>query len=359
MANGFQVYVGTYTGKPDGPEAASEGIYRIAVDGESGVIGDPVLVARCPNPSYLALHPGGRVLYAVTESLVADKPEALSFAVDDAGDLTPRNRQPIPGDHPCHVTADPAGHWLATAQYTSGDFALYPLAADGSIEPLAAQFEPSGSGPNPRRQEGPHGHFVRFNKDSDRLDGVDLGIDRVLSYRVPRPGEPVSGESVSQCAIPAGAGPRHMAVTGDERMAVVVNELDETAAILSLGATGWDLIGTVEVFPCPGGTGGSLAAVRFSPDERHVYATGRRQSEVAVFAVDRANQSLTRTSATASGGIAPRDMIISADGRWALTANQNSSRVVSFARDGETGALTPTGSAVEIGSACCLVERPT
>jgi 6-phosphogluconolactonase len=147
-----------------------------------------------------------------------------------------------------------------------------------------------------------------------------------------------------------------MAVTGNGAMAVVVNELDETIAILAPNGAGWGLRGTVEVFPCPAGTDGSLAAVRFSPDERYVYATGRRQSRVAIFLVDRDARSLTRTGDVDSGGIAPRDFVISSDGRWALAANQDSSRVVSFSRDPESGSLKPTGSSVEIGSACALLQ---
>jgi len=136
----------------------------------------------------------------------------------------------------------------------------------------------------------------------------------------------------------------------------VVNELDETVAILSQDGDGWGLVTTVEAFSCPAGTDGSLAAIRFSPDERHVYVTGRRQSRVAVFSVGRNTNGLTRTRDVEAGGIAPRDFVISSDGRWALSANQDSSQVASFARDPESGTLTPTGSVVEIGSACALLQ---
>ncbi|MCP4385526.1 MAG: lactonase family protein [Hyphomicrobiales bacterium] len=356
MTGELHFFVGTYS-RPLGDMAAhGEGIYRVDVDDATGAIGAPTLAAECASPSYIALHPNGRVLYAVNEVFADADPAVESFSLDGEGALTPQSRQPIPGELPCHLATDPTGRWLATAQYWSGDFALFPISADGSIDPIAAHFSPTGSGPNPRRQEGPHGHYVYFNDASDRLDGVDLGIDRVLSYRVPPPGSQPVTAPIAECVIPAGAGPRHMAVTRDGAMAVVVNELDETVAILSRDGAGWGLVGTIEAFACPAGTDGSLAAIRFSPDERNVYATGRRQSRVAVFSVDREGPGLTRTGDADAGGIAPRDFVVSSDGRWALTANQDNSQVASFARDPKSGALIPTGSVVEIGSACALLQ---
>src|SRR4051812_21129154 len=58
----FMVYVGTYT---DGKR--SEGIYRMVLDLATGKLTEPKLAGKTRNPSFLAIHPTGKFLYAVGE----------------------------------------------------------------------------------------------------------------------------------------------------------------------------------------------------------------------------------------------------------------------------------------------------
>ncbi|WP_421724681.1 lactonase family protein [Bauldia sp.] len=350
-------FVGTYSRSVGGFEPAGEGIHRFAFDPDTGEMSAASLAAKSTNPSYLSLHPNGRILFAVNEVSAEAGSAVEAYAIGETGDLEPLNRQRIDGEFPCHLACDPHGRWLATAQYGTGDFALFPLNADGTIGALATHFKRSGTGPNPKRQEGPHAHYVAFDADGTRLHGVDLGTDRVATYATPA-SDTSSQAQIVECAVPAGAGPRHMAITTDGGVALVANELGETISILTADndSGGWQHQEAVEAFPVPAGTDGSVAAIRLSPDERHVYITGRRQSHVAVLAFDRASGRLTKTGETESGGLEPRDMIVTADGRWVLTANQNSNCVVSFSRDAATGALTPSGHEIEIGTPVALLE---
>src|SRR5947209_378525 len=73
------VFVGTYTG------GKSRGIYRLAYDPSTGHPGEPELAAESINPSFLAVHPSGRFLYAVNEvDRFEDKPGGgvTAFALD-------------------------------------------------------------------------------------------------------------------------------------------------------------------------------------------------------------------------------------------------------------------------------------
>ena len=73
------VYVGTYT------DGTSRGIYRFTFDPATGATTEPVLAAETKNPTFLALHPNGRFLYAVGEvsSFEGAKTGAVSaFAID-------------------------------------------------------------------------------------------------------------------------------------------------------------------------------------------------------------------------------------------------------------------------------------
>src|SRR5437868_225872 len=57
------VYVGTYTGAKTG----SQGIYRFDFDPATGQLTPAGLAAEAVNPSFLAIHPTGKYLFAVGE----------------------------------------------------------------------------------------------------------------------------------------------------------------------------------------------------------------------------------------------------------------------------------------------------
>jgi hypothetical protein len=60
--DGDLLYVGTYT-----EDARRDGIYLIRMDRRSGQLRQVGSVDAGANPSFLAIHPNGRVLYAVNE----------------------------------------------------------------------------------------------------------------------------------------------------------------------------------------------------------------------------------------------------------------------------------------------------
>src|SRR5205823_8888876 len=57
----YWVFFGTYTG------GKSKGIYRSAFDAKTGTLSAPELAAEVTNPSFLAVHPTNKFLYAVGE----------------------------------------------------------------------------------------------------------------------------------------------------------------------------------------------------------------------------------------------------------------------------------------------------
>src|SRR5678816_4492425 len=78
-----------------------------------------------------------------------------SFAVDPGtAKLTEISVQPSRGAGPCHLALDRTGRYLAVANYSGGNFALFPVGADGRLQPAArvvagARSEP-GPTPSPR-----------------------------------------------------------------------------------------------------------------------------------------------------------------------------------------------------------------
>src|SRR5258708_14051317 len=131
------LYVGTYTvpGRP-------KGIYLVRMNPQSGKLRQVGAVDAGAKPSFLAIHPNGRVLYAVNEvekyNGKASGAVSAFAIVHDTGALTRRNEQPSEGAAPCFVSVDRIGRVALVANYTGGRVALLPIKADVSLAPPAS-----------------------------------------------------------------------------------------------------------------------------------------------------------------------------------------------------------------------------
>ena len=177
---GRRVWIGTYT---EGTK--SKGIYTGLFDDQTGALSTLTVAAETPNPSFVALHPNGKYLYAVNET--HDGPEhsgvVTAYTIDAAaGTLTEINHQLSRGADPCHLAIDATGRFLVVANYSAGNFAEFAIGADGRLSPSISLLTHSGGGPNKERQEGPHAHDVVFSRDNRHLIAVDLGLDQVFVY---------------------------------------------------------------------------------------------------------------------------------------------------------------------------------
>src|SRR3978361_1461323 len=57
------MYVGTYTA----PQSSSKGIYAFKFDAKTGKAAPLGLMAETPDPTFIAIHPNGKYLYAINE----------------------------------------------------------------------------------------------------------------------------------------------------------------------------------------------------------------------------------------------------------------------------------------------------
>ncbi|HUG20702.1 MAG TPA: beta-propeller fold lactonase family protein, partial [Planctomycetaceae bacterium] len=112
------VYFGTYT------RGDSKGIYRSEFDLDTGKLTAAELAAELKNPSFLAIHPDGKHLYAVSEVSDTDgKPVGgvVGFQLDPpSGKLEKLNGQSTGGAGPCHLIVDPTGQNVLAANYGGG-----------------------------------------------------------------------------------------------------------------------------------------------------------------------------------------------------------------------------------------------
>jgi 6-phosphogluconolactonase len=213
-----KILIGTYSG------AIHQAGY--ALDGTLHETGPAI---DAPAPSFLAVHPGSGVWYAV-----AELEDGAVSAFDPSGDLIAT--APSAGSAPCHLLVAGAELWVAN--YGDGTVTVFTLDGAGAFTGPVRVHAGSGSGPDPERQSGPHAHSTTLVGDERWV--ADLGADVLRRFSGDTELEPVR--------LPAGSGPRHLAVLPDGAVAVAT-ELDDGLVVVRDGAVVAQVPATATVAP--------------------------------------------------------------------------------------------------------------
>lgn len=354
----FFIYIGTYT------ESDSKGIYAYRFDpltGETTPIG---LVAESQNPSFLAVHPSARFLYAVNEvdHFESQKSGSVSaFSIDQsAGKLTLLNRVSSLGTGPAHLSLDRRGKYLLVANYGGGSVAVFPIANDGRIGKASSFVQHSGSSVNHDRQAAPHPHQILATKDNRFVLVPDLGTDEVVIYRFDSAEGALTQSRSEFVKTQPGAGPRHLALHPNGRFAYLANEMQSTVLVFSYDANAGSLIDIQTVTTLPKDFTGQNSAAEILTDASgaFLYVSNRGHDSIAVFAINRNNGTLTPIQDLPSGGRTPRNIAIDPTGKWLFAANQDSHNIAIFRVDSRTGRLTPTTNVLHISAPACVTFAP-
>jgi 6-phosphogluconolactonase len=350
-------YVGTYTQGP------SEGIYVFRFDSQTGQAGSVQLAATSENPSFLAIHPNYRYLYAVNEveNYGGQSSGAVTaFEVDaGTGKLRALNQQASKGAAPCHLVVDQQGKNVLLANYTGGSVAVLPIQADGQLAAASSFIQHQGSSITPR-QQGPHAHSINLDAANRFAIVADLGLDRLLVYRFDAARGTLEPNDPSFTAMTPGSGPRHFDFHPSQRFAYAINELSRTITALTYDAQRGTLtaVQTVSTLPADAPAQGSTAEVRVHPSGKFVYGSNRGHNSIAIFAVDPQTGQLTPRGHQLTQGSTPRNFVIDPSGKFLLAENQQSGTVVVFSIDQDSGALSPTGAPIEVPSPVCIRFMP-
>jgi 6-phosphogluconolactonase len=351
----FFVYFGTYTGK------ASKGIYLSRLDLEAGKLTPPELAAETQNPSFLALHPAGKFLYSVGEiSQIGPKKTGAvnAFALDPGtGKLTPLNQQESGGAGPCHLVVDKSGQAVLVANYGGGSVASLPVNRDGSLRPAASVIQHTGRSVTPRQSQ-PNAHSINIAPDNRFAVCADLGLDKLLIYRLDPAKAVITPNAPSFTAVTPASGPRHFAFHPSALFAYVINEINCSLTAFAYDPAAGTLKELQTLSTLPAGEsvqkGFSTAEVQVHPEGRFVYGSNRGHDTIAVFSVEAKTGKLALVQNQSTLGKTPRNFGVDPTGRWLLAANQNSDTVALFAIDQVTGKLTPKGEPVAVPAPVCV-----
>jgi 6-phosphogluconolactonase len=351
------VFVGTYT------DGKSKGIYRCELDPATGKLSDAELAAEAVGPSFLAVHPSRRFLYAVGEndsSEGRDTGTVSAFTLDTkTGGLRRLNRQSSGGNGPCHLVVDRRGKNVLVANYGSGNAAVLRVEEDGRLGERTALVQHTGKGADPSRQAGPHAHSINLDADNRFAVVADLGLDQVFVYRFDPDKGSLAKNAPPSVELDPRSGPRHFAFHPNGRYGYVINEIASTVTALKYDRERGTLekVQTVSTLP-ERRRGNSTAEVQVHPSGKFLYGSNRGHNSIAVFAVDAETGKLTPAGHQGSGIRVPRNFGIDPTGQFLLVANQAGDSILVFRIDAQTGALEATGTKVDVPKPVCVKFVP-
>lgn len=353
-------YVGAFTTTERKGHGGGINIYR--VDPASGAWTHEQLL-EIVNPSFLTIDRAQRFLYSVH----ADLDEVSAYAIDrQSGHITPLNRQSCGGKNAVHLSIDPTGRWIVTANYGAGSVGVLPIEADGSLGPRSDLVDlPGEPGPDRKQQASSHPHNAVFDPGGRFIAVPDKGLDRVFVFRL----DPASGKLTPSdpafVATRAGAGPRHIAFHSQMPLAYVINELGSSVTTYRFDPQrgGLQPIQILPSIPASYTGNNTGAEIAVAPSGRVVYASNRGHDSVAIFAVDRRDGTLAPVGWAPTHAKSPRffgldpaaKILYAANADEGFSDQHDTDTIVPFRINQGNGMLTPAGQVIKTNSPCTIV----
>jgi 6-phosphogluconolactonase len=351
------LYVGTYT------EGKSKGIYAFRFSIEHGTLTQIGLVAEAVNPSFLALHPSRKFLYAIGEvKQYEGQPSGFVSAYSihsDTGALSLLGRVSSHGAGPCHVVVDKTGKFAIVSNYVGGSVAVFRILENGGLGEMTSLVQHLAEKTGRDSSCRPRAHGAFFSADNRFVVVPDLGLDKLFIYRFKQETGVLERADSPFVSLTAGAGPRHFAFHPSGKHGYSINEKDSTITAFEYDRSVARLLAFQSVSSLPANFRGenSTAEIQTDAEGKFLYASNRGADSIAVFAIA-ADGSLCLVEHVPTQGRTPRHFAIDPSGDWLIAANQDTDNVVIFRRNQRTGCLTLTRQLSDVGSPVCLMFVP-
>ncbi|MFC5861432.1 lactonase family protein [Acidicapsa dinghuensis] len=363
-------YVGTYTSAVDGG-ANGKGIYLVAMDHATGELTQVKLAAETHNPSWLAVDPSGRYLYAANEvtDFHGKSGSVSAYRINrENGDLELLNVVSSEGAAPAHLSMDATGKYVFVADYAGGSIAVLPIQGNGglgtasdvhhdtgSVGPKIAQDAPKGSFAI-SGHDAPHAHMIEAAPDNRFVLQTDLGQDRIYVYRFDASAGKLSPAETPFVSVNAGDGPRHFAFHPNKRWMYLLTEEASNVTFFHFDASTGALHAeqTLSALP-PHFAGTSFGSeILVSPNGKFLYTANRLHDTISIFSIGSEGR-LAWIGESSTMGDYPRHIAFDPSGRFAYACNQRSDAIAVFKVDAETGRLNFTGRYFGVGTPSCIV----
>lgn len=348
----FDLLIGTYTSNN-----SSEGIYVYTFDSQTGELEYKNKATDIDNPSFLAISPDLKSVYAISESSKNPTGMVYSYGYDSStGALTFKNKESAGGNGPCYVSVDKTGKYVFTANYGSGSLAAVPIMTDGSLGSSVQKIYNDGKmidgKESPSRM-----HAAVISPDNKYLFAPNLGIDKigVYSFNAKETADPLKAAEPEFVSLPEKSGPRHFVFHPSKKYAYVIQELDGGITAFDYKNGKLTEIQTVSIIPEDFAGRFAAADIHISPDGKFLYGSNRiGLNEIVIYSINQKNGQLTFVGRESSKGKIPRNFAIDPTGNFLLVANQDTDDIHVFKRNKESGLLTSTDISINIGRPVCL-----
>jgi 6-phosphogluconolactonase len=341
--------VGTQTAEP----STSKGIYGYRFNAETGELTQIGLAVEAENPTFLALGPREKFVYAVNE---VRQGTVSSFSFDKRSmKMQEISKVSSNGGGPTHIAVDHTGRCVFAANYGGGSVASFQVNGSGQLSEAVSFFQYSAD--EEKHERKPHAHRVTVSPDNRFLLVNDLGLDVIHVYRLDASTAKLTPHDPPLWRAKTGYGPRALQFHTKGRVAYCVNELKPTVNVLEWDGERGVLTTLQDVSLVPEGYNGNAAPSDLAFDRKmsFAYVASRLDDFIATFAVSPADGRLTMIGKTSCGGKRPRHLVVDPTDRWLLIANQDTDTIAVFARDSETGKVANEGKTFPLSRPQCLV----
>ena len=205
-------YIGSYSvaspwaGAPRGHGA---GITRATIDDNSGFVEIGPHTAQL-NPSFLARNDRQRRVWAIASPNSGARLSHIAKIA--AGDLTLSGRVATGADAPCHIAVDWDRRLAFASHYHGGVLALLALGESGEPQRSLSLVAPPAIARGEDRGGASSQVHASARLGNDELLVTDTGRDLILLYRIVTDRSAVTLHLLDALPLPAGTGPRHLAL---------------------------------------------------------------------------------------------------------------------------------------------------
>jgi len=322
----------------------------------------------------LVTSPDKTHLYAVVR---AQPYRVVSYAIDpSSGALAEKAVAALPDSMP-YASLEKSGRLLFAASYGGDKIASLPIAADGLIKDGVKQLILTGR----------NAHCIVSDQTGRYVFATNLGSDQILQFVLNGATGMLEPNDPPLIKTKSGQGPRHIAVSPDNKSIYVVTELTgdvihyaldgakgtltekEAASVVPPGsklepgiapppAPAFNAAPTPAAAPSATTTPKIWAAdIGITPNGKFLYATERTTSTIALYTVAPDSGALTYVTSVPTEQ-QPRGFRIDPSGRFLVVAGEKSDKLSVYAIDPAKGTLTEVGR-TPVGAGANWIEIVT